>query len=337
MPASGNSVVPSFTVVGALDEFPQALFGGVVAIGNFDGVHRGHRAVLNAALDQAKQNTRPAYIMTFEPHPRTVFRPEHPVFRLTPPNAKADLLHALGFAGMLVVPFNRDFASITAQDFVQKILCAQLGISHAVIGYDFHFGKARQGTPNYLEEAGGREGFGVSIVQPFEDENAEIVSSSRIREALSAGDIILANSLLGYRWFVDGTVQHGEKRGREMGFPTANLTLPPECRLRHGIYAVRTYVAGKRYDGVASYGRRPTFDNGTPLLEVFIFDFSDDIYGQPIRISFASHLRPELKFDDVPSLIEQMNRDSAEARAILDSLKPLSDIDVHLDEQMSSY
>ncbi len=335
MSASGSPAVSSFITVETLDEFPQALTDGIVAIGNFDGVHRGHRAVLNAALEQAAKKNRPAYVMTFEPHPRTVFRPDHPVFRLTPPGAKADLLQALGFAGMLVIPFDRDFAGITAQDFVHDILSTRLQISHAVIGYDFHFGKARQGTPEFLKDAGVSEGFGVSIIAPFEDENAAIVSSSRIREALGAGDIVLANSLLGYRWFVDGVVQHGEKRGHNLGYPTANLSLPPECRLRHGIYAVRIYVNGSRYDGVASYGRRPTFDNGAPLLEVHIFDFSDDIYGETIRVSLAAYLRPELKFDGVDPLIDQMNRDSAEARAALAALNPLSDLDVHLHEKMT--
>lgn len=335
MSASGNPAVSSFLTVETLDDFPQALTDGIVAIGNFDGVHRGHRAVLNTALEQAENKNRSAYVMTFEPHPRTVFRPDHPVFRLTPSGAKADLLQALGFAGMLVIPFDRNFAGITAQDFVHNILSTRLQINHAVIGYDFHFGKARQGTPDFLRAAGVREGFDVSIIEPFEDENAAIVSSSRIREALGAGDIALANSLLGYRWFVDGVVQHGEKRGRDLGYPTANLSLPPECRLRHGIYAVHAYIAGQRYDGVASYGRRPTFDDGAPLLEVHIFEFSDDIYGETIRVTLAGYLRPELKFDGVEPLIDQMNRDSSEAQAALASLKPLSDLDVYLDEKMT--
>lgn len=313
-----------------LDRFPQHLKGGVVAIGNFDGVHRGHRVVLQHAIDIAHAADAPVYAMTFEPHPRTVFNPDKPVFRLTPQQARAEVLEAFGLDGVLVLPFSREFAGLEAADFVRRILIGSLGIRHAVTGHDFHFGRGRAGTPDFLKAAGSEHGFGVTIVAAEVDEGREVISSSRIRDALADGDIALANGLLGYRWFVEAEVRHGEKRGRELGYPTANLRLADECTLRHGIYAVRVLVDGKPVDGVASYGRRPTFDNGAPLLEVFLFDFSGDLYGKRLRVSFVSYLRPEEKFTSLDALIAQMNRDSAEARAALASLSPLSPLDLAL-------
>ena len=321
----------NFEVIDSINSFPEKFKHSVVAIGNFDGLHRGHLAVFDSALNTASKQDVPVIAVTFEPHPRTLFRPEHPVFRLSQPQAKADILRVLGFDGLLVIPFNHEFAEITAESFVRDILVDKLNIMHVVIGYDFHFGKNREGTPQYLKDQVIKNYFSVTIVEPFEDEQSEIVSSSRIREALSAGDIVFANYLLGYRWFVDAEVQHGEKRGRTLGFPTANLHLPEEYRLQLGIYAVRVYLDGKRFDGVASYGRRPTFDNGAPILEVFIFDFSKEIYGETIRVAFCSYLRTELKFSDIDSLIAQMNQDVLEAKSALSSLKLLSELDIKLD------
>ncbi|MFN7168645.1 MAG: bifunctional riboflavin kinase/FAD synthetase [Pannonibacter sp.] len=319
-----------FTHAEDLDRFPQHLKGGVVAIGNFDGVHRGHRVVLQHAIDIAAAAGAPVYAMTFEPHPRTVFNSDKPVFRLTPQQAKAEVMQAFGLDGVLVLPFTRDFAGLAASDFVERILIGTLGIRHAVTGHDFHFGKARAGTPDFLRQSGEAHGFGVTIVEAETDEGGTTISSSRIREALAEGDIALANGLLGYRWFVEAEVRHGEKRGRELGYPTANLRLADECPLRHGIYAVRVLVDGKPVDGVASYGRRPTFDNGAPLLEVFLFDFSGDLYGKQLRVSIVSYLRPEERFTSVDALIEQMDRDSAEARAALAAMQPLSPLDLAL-------
>lgn len=321
---------PPFAHAEDLARFPQHLRGGVVAIGNFDGVHRGHRVVLQHALDIGHASGTPVYAMTFEPHPRTVFNPDKPVFRLTPRHAKAEVLEAFGLDGVLVLPFSREFAGLEAADFVQKILIESLGIRHAVTGHDFHFGRGRAGTPEFLTAAGAENGFGVTIVEAETDEGGEIISSSRIREALANGDIALANGLLGYRWFVEAEVRHGEKRGRDLGYPTANLRLADECPLKHGIYAVRVIVDGTPHDGVASYGRRPTFDNGAPLLEAFLFDFSGDLYGKTLRVSLVSYLRPEERFESVEALIDQMDRDSAEARAALGSMQPLSPLDLEL-------
>lgn len=320
----------SFLYAEDLDAFPEDLKGGIVAIGNFDGVHRGHRAVLDAALGLGHGTHHPVFAMSFEPHPRTVFNPSRPVYRLTPPPLKVEMLKVCGLDGALILPFTREFAGIEANAFVQDILIDTLGISHAVTGYDFHFGKARQGTPDYLRTAGAEHGFGVTIVQREEDEGAEVISSTRIRDCLAQGDVSQANALLGYRWFFDAKVEHGDKRGRDLGYPTANLHLSSDCPLLQGIYAVKVRTEDGWHDGVASYGRRPTFDDGAVVFEVFLFDFKGDLYGQTLRVHLVSHLRGEEKFDSADALVAQMNRDSEEARAAVQSLQPLSEIDMKL-------
>jgi len=319
-----------FQIAESLESFPASLKGGVVAIGNFDGVHRGHRAVLDAALGLGRGTHHPVFAMSFEPHPRTVFNPAKPVFRLTPPPLKTEMLRVCGLDGALILPFTKDFAAVEANAFVQDILIDTLGISHAVTGYDFHFGRARQGTPDYLRAAGAEHGFGVTIVQREEDENADVISSSRIRDNLATGDMAEANALLGYRWFFESQVQHGDKRGRDLGYPTANLRMPEDCPLLQGIYAVKIKVGEDWYGGVASYGRRPTFDNGAALFEVYLFDFKGDLYGKTLRVHVVSYLRGEAKFDSADALVTQMDRDSEEARAALASLQPLSEIDLKL-------
>ncbi len=209
------------------------------------------------------------------------------------------------------------------------VLERNLGITHAVTGFDFHFGKDRQGGPAYLMAAGERHGFGVTLVDAFRDEGAEVVSSSRIRALLCEGDVAEAAGLLGYRFTVEGEVIGGQQLGRTLGFPTANMRLSPEATLKEGIYAVRLRRAdGTLHDGVASFGRRPTVDdNGAPLLETFVFDFSGDLYGEICAVSFFGFLRSEVKFDGLDALVAQMKRDEAEARALLAGVKPLSDLD----------
>src|SRR5689334_14997681 len=218
---------------------PPELRGGVVAIGNFDGVHRGHQAVLGRALDEARGRKAPALVLTFEPHPRTVFRPDVPLFVLTPPAMKARLLAGLGFDAVVEQSFTRAFAANSAEEFVTGVLDRTLGISHAVTGFDFHFGKGRQGGPAFLMQSGERHGFHVTLVDAFRDEGAEIVSSSRIRALLARGETVEAAGLLGYRFTVEATVERGKQLGRTLGFPTANMKLPDTTGLKHGIYAVR--------------------------------------------------------------------------------------------------
>jgi len=288
----------------------------VAALGNFAGVHRGHRAVIAAAQARARSLGRPAAALTFEPHPRTVLRPQEPLFRLADERAKLRLFAAAGLAGAIVLTFDAALAEPSPVEFIDNVLVRRLGIGGAAIGFDFRFGKNRAGTPDLLAAEGARRGFAVDIVPAVEIDGRRI-SSGVIREALAAGRVGEASELLGYPWFVSGQVVHGDKRGRELGYPTANLRLDPGCGLRHGIYAVRVGFGGRRHDGVASFGRRPMFDVGTVLLEVFLFDFSGDLYGQEIDVAFIDWIRPEFKLDSVDALVHRMDEDSRLARAAL--------------------
>ena len=316
-----------------LDRIPDSLKGGVVAVGNFDGVHRGHATLFARARADADRLGVPAVALTFEPHPRTYFRPDVPVFRLTPVDAKARLLAALGIDGLIVATFDKAFASQPAEEFVTAVLHDRFALHAAVVGHDFHFGKGRLGTPAVLSEAGERLGFTVDVVQPVGDADGVPFASTDIRAALVAGDIARANHLLGYRWFTIATVVVGDRRGRHLGYPTANLRLAPDCGLAHGIYAVRVRTPdGSVRDGVASFGRRPTFDNGPPLLEVHLFDFTGDLYGKTLVVSFLAWLRPEQKFASADALIAAMRDDSAAARAIQAVAGPGSDLDRALAE-----
>jgi riboflavin kinase/FMN adenylyltransferase len=293
-----------------------ALRGAVVAIGNFDGVHRGHRAVIGAALARARSLGRKAAALTFSPHPRKFFRPQEPLFLLSSEHYKLRLLAATGLDGAVVMHFDAALAGTSAQDFVERILVGRMSIGGAAIGFDFHFGQNRAGSPQYLTEQGARLGFAVDIVPPLEDEGRP-VSSGAVRHALSEGRVVEAAELLGSPWFVSGEVIHGDKRGRTLGFPTANMKLDPACGLKHGIYAVRARVEGQLVDGVASFGRRPMFDDGAPLLEVFLFDFDGDLYGRTIEVALIGWIRPEQKFDSVETLKRVMASDSAQARDAL--------------------
>ena len=305
---------PPFAVVHGAGPMPPGLAKAVVAIGNFDGVHRGHRAVIAAALARGKALGRKAAALTFEPHPRIFFRPEEPLFRLTDERAKLRLLAATGLNGAIVLRFDAALAGLSAQDFVARILVGRFAVAGVAIGFDFHFGLNRAGSPDYLAAQGAKLGFAVDVVPRFEDAGGP-VRSGPIRAALAAGRVAQANELLGYPWFVSAEVVHGDKRGRELGYPTANLRLDPACGLKHGIYAVRVGMGERRYDGVANFGRRPMFDQGTVLLEVLLFDFSGDLYGEVIDVAFIDWIRPELKFDSVEDLVRRIDEDARRARA----------------------
>jgi len=300
----------------ANDAARDALRGAVVAIGNFDGVHRGHKAVIAAALDRAKALSRPAAALTFEPHPRAFFKPAEPLFRLTDEAAKLRLLAATGLDGAIILTFDAALASLTAEEFVSRILVERFAISGAAIGFNFHFGANRTGSPVFLAAEGKKHGFAVDVVPPLQD-GGQAIASGPIRKALGEGDLDQAAAFLGYPWFVSGEVIHGDKRGRELGFPTANLQLDAACGLRHGVYAVRAAVGGRRYDGVANFGRRPMFDNGTVLLEIFLFDFSGDLYGARIDTAFIAWLREERNFASAKDLVRQMQEDTARAKEAL--------------------
>src|SRR5215468_7808881 len=296
-----------------VSEIPRA---SVVAMGNFDGVHLGHRAVIAAALEMGRAHGRPALALTFEPHPRRFFSPNTPQFRLTDETAKLRLLAGTGLAGAVIMTFDKERAGTTAQDFIHHDLIGRLGVSGIAVGYDFHFGKGRVGSPSLLVAEAPRLGIEVDV-QAHVDIDERPVSSTAIRMALAEGQIADATTMLGGPWFITGTVIGGEKRGRDLGFPTANIRLDKNCELKHGIYAVRVGRGDQRFDGVASFGRRPTFDNGAPLLEVFLFDFKGDLYGAELDVAFISFIRNELKFDSVDALVARMNEDSARARADL--------------------
>jgi riboflavin kinase/FMN adenylyltransferase len=302
----------------ARDDGPalDRLRGGVVAIGNFDGVHRGHRAVIDAAIARARVAGRPAAALTFEPHPRSFFQPDAPSFRLTSEAAKLRLLAATGLNGAVILSFDAALAGLSAEQFVAGILVDRLEIRGAAIGFNFHFGKERRGSPIFLEAQGATHGFAVDVVPPFQL-GGRRVSSGAIRDALAMGRTAEANELLGYPYFVTGQVVHGDKRGRELGYPTANIQLGPDCGLKHGVYAVRVAVGGVRYGGVANFGRRPMFDTGVVLLEVFLFDFSGDLYGAALDVAFIAWIRPEMNFGSVEELIRRMDDDSRHARTAL--------------------
>jgi riboflavin kinase/FMN adenylyltransferase len=309
--------MPTKNFIVVRDSAPDdALRGAVVAIGNFDGVHRGHRAVIGAALDQARALGRPAAALTFEPHPRAYFNPGEPLFRLTDEAVKLRLLASTGLDGAIVLTFDAALAGLSAENFVERILVERFAVSGAVIGFNFHFGMNRAGSPDFLKAQGKKYGFAVDVVPRFEDQGRP-VSSGPIRDALAAGQLDQAAEFLGYPWFVSGEVIHGDKRGRELGFPTANLKLDAACGLRHGIYAVRVAAGERRYSGVASFGRRPMFDTGAVLLEVFLFDFAGDLYGQNIDVAFIDWIREERMFDSADALIAQMQDDSRIAREAL--------------------
>jgi riboflavin kinase / FMN adenylyltransferase len=297
-------------------ELESDLQGCVLAIGNFDGVHRGHQSVLNNAKQMGQRLGRPVVLLNFEPHPREYFQPNLKIFRLSPPEVKAQLAERFGLNAMITLSFNAGLAAKTADAFVSDILVDRFHISGAVVGFDFQFGAKRTGTAQSLQMSGKQLGFEVEITPEFREGTDEI-SSTIIRQKLRDGDIKAANKLLGYDWFITSQVVHGRKLGRTLGYPTANIRLEDSCELKHGIYAVRLNVAGVEHNAVASFGRRPTFDNGAPLLEVFVFDFNADLYGKTVSVSFVDFIRSELKFDDIDALIERMNKDSLEAKKML--------------------
>src|SRR3982075_3061857 len=305
-----------FTIIRAPTAAAAIPKGTVVALGNFDGVHLGHRAVIAAALQMGRAHRKPALAVTFEPHPRSFFSPNTPQFRLTDEAAKLRLLAGTGLAGAVLMAFDKARAGTTAQDFIHHDLIERLGIGGIAVGYDFHFGKGRVGSPGLLVNEAPRLGIEVDV-QAHVDIEERPVSSSAIRMALAEGQIADATAMLGGPWFIAGEVIHGEKRGRDLGYPTANIRLDKNCGLKHGIYAVRVGRGAERFDGVASFGRRPTFDNGAPLLEIFLFDFNGDLYGTTLDVAFIAFIREELKFGSAEALVRQMDDDSARARAAL--------------------
>ena len=296
---------------------PEALRGAILALGNFDGFHLGHQAVVGEAVCWARAENRPTIVATFDPHPVRHFVPDAPPFRLTTLDQREELFAAAGADAMLVFHFDGELAGTTAQDFVARLLAERIGAAGVVTGEDFTFGKGRGGNIAVLREEGARDGVGVRTVGPVMD-GGEPVSSSRIREALQAGDCAEAARLLTRPFAIRGVVEHGDKVGRELGYPTANLPLGTYLRPRFGIYAVTGKLPdGRLLQGAANLGVRPQFDPPKELLEPYFFDFAEDLYGQEIEVAFYRFIRPEARFASLDALKAQMEDDCVEARRVL--------------------
>ena len=299
---------------------PAGLERAVYAIGNFDGLHLGHRAVIERAIALAKERGAASAVLTFEPHPADHFAERPVAFRLTPPELKATLCERFGLSGIVFLTFNARLAAMSAEEFVRSVLLERLRAGAVVVGWDFHFGKGRFGTPAFLVDAGSRYGFAVDVVARVEEgtgEAARVVSSTAIRRALERGDVAAAALALGRCYSASGRVISGQRLGRTLGVPTANIALPSTNRLAHGVYAVRAVIDGESHPGVASFGVRPTVDNGPPLLEVHLLDFEGDLYGQEMLVEFVERIREERRFESLDSLVAEMHRDKERARAIL--------------------
>lgn len=303
-------------VVHGYSHVPITARAATIAIGNFDGVHRGHRALISETVAKARELGRPSGVMIFEPHPREFFQPAEPLFRLTPLNRKLALFEKLGLKLAFVQNFDQHFAQLSAQEFIERVLVAGLGVSHVIIGYDFYFGHKRAGNPQMLVDAGRDLGFGVTVVAPVA-EAGEVFSSSAVRVYLAQGDVKGATHVLGDTWRVQGKIVGGAKRGTGMGFPTANIPMPKGTALAHGIYAVRAHVDGAVHNAAAYLGTRPTFDNGMPVLEVFLIDFTGDLYGHEMEVEFVDFIREDRKFHSAEALVVQMEQDVANIRAVL--------------------
>lgn len=292
---------------------PEAYRGGIVALGNFDGFHKGHQAVVGRAIARARAEGRPALVATFDPHPVRFFKPDAAPFRLTSLNQRERLFAEAGADAMIVFPFNAALAGLTAEEFVAQRLA---GMSGVVTGEDFTFGKGRGGNVAVLAELGAKYGFVAEAISPIAD-GSEIVSSSRIREALQVGDCETATKLLTRPFAVEGAVQHGDKNGRLFGFPTANIEMGNYLRPLYGVYAVKGRLPDARVvDGAANLGVRPQFDPPKELLEPHFFDFSEDLYGQTIEVEFHHFIRPEAKFESLEALIRQISLDCDEAKRL---------------------
>ena len=296
---------------------PDALHGAIVALGNFDGFHLGHQAVVGRAVQRGAHERRPVIVATFDPHPVRWFKPDAPPFRLTSLDQRERMFAQAGADAMMVFAFDGQLAATSAEDFVGDLLAARIGAAGVVTGGDFTFGKGRAGNAATLADLGKQHGIIAETVAPVLLDG-EPVSSSRVRDALVAGDPGAATRLLTRPFAIAGVVGHGDRRGRTLGYPTANVPLGPYLRPRYGIYAVRVRLDdGSEHDGVANLGIRPSFDPPVEMLETFLFDWSGDLYDRMIEVALIAFIRPEAKFDDLDALVKQIDSDSREARRLL--------------------
>ena len=301
-------------------DLPDRLHGAAVAIGAFDGVHRGHQAVIAEARAAAGRLAVPLAVVSFAPHPRRWFQPDAAPFRLMTAGQMARALAPMGVDRLYLLPFDATMAALTDEAFAREVLRDGLGIAHAAVGFDFTYGKGRTGSAEGLRRQGEALGFGVTVVERVDDGDGLKLSSSGVREALKAGDMPRAAAILGRPFAIEGEVIHGDKRGRTIGVPTANVSMADYMRPAYGVYATRTRLPdGRVIDGVANLGVRPMFEIDQPLLEVWLFDFDGDLYGQTVETRLIALLRGEMAFDGLEALKTQINADAAAARAVLAS------------------
>jgi len=306
-------------IVRAWRDLPAELRGAAVALGAFDGVHRGHQAVIGRAREAADRLGAPLAVVSFDPHPRRWFQPDAAPFRLMGAEQMARALGDLGVQTLYLLPFDASMAAMSHEQFAEEVLADGLGIRHAAVGFDFTFGKGRTGSPEALRALGQRLGFTVSTVDRIDDAGGLKLSSSAVREALNAGDMARAAAILGRAFAIEGEVIHGDKRGRTIGVPTANVPLGDYMRPAFGVYATRTRLEdGRLIDGVASLGLRPMWRLEEPLLEAWLFDFDDELYGRTVETQLIAFLRPEMTFDGVDALKAQIAADAVTARQALD-------------------
>ncbi|MBB44136.1 MAG: riboflavin biosynthesis protein RibF [Rhodospirillaceae bacterium] len=315
-------------------DVPVDLIGSALALGNFDGVHVGHQAVIGTAKQIADKEKVPSVVMSFSPHPRRYFRPDDPCFELTPGVFKARPIAQLGIDALFSIPFDSHLAGMAAENFIEQVLVSELRISHVVAGYDFVFGKGRQGNLALLEKMGKKYGFGTSIVDAVHPKNKDLppISSTLIRKYLRAGRVKDASRLLGRNWEIEGEVVAGEQRGGKIGFPTANISLGNFLHPAFGVYACWVAVCdGEKSElrkGVVNIGRRPTFDGEGVTVEAHLFDFDANLYGKVLRVILASFIRPEVTFDGIDEIRTQITKDCSEALSILNANStPYIDLD----------
>jgi len=308
-------------IIRNLENVPENLRRGVVVLGNFDGVHRGHQAVIGCGADIASGDGAPLVVLTFEPHPRSFFRPHDPPFRLTPFHNKAHHIEALDVDALMALTFDENLSHLGGEAFIDRVIVEGLAAKHVVTGQDFRFGHQRSGDTALLEMKAETGGYAVTMVAPVASADAEIYSSSHIREQLESGKPGHAAAMLGRPFEIEGKVEHGDKRGRTLGFPTANIDIGDYIRPARGVYAIRAGLeengAIRWMDGVANFGNRPTIGGDSLLLEVHLFDFDSEIYGDILRIALIEYLRPEIKFDGLDALKAQIEDDGATARRVL--------------------
>jgi riboflavin kinase/FMN adenylyltransferase len=305
-------------VICAWRDLPASQRGAAAALGAFDGVHRGHQAVIASARTAADRLGAPLAVVSFDPHPRRWFQPDAAPFRLMTADQMARALEPLGVSRLYLLPFDAGMAAMSDEAFAVDVLSGGLGLTHASVGFDFTYGKGRTGSPEALTRIGSQLGFSVSVTDRIDDKGGLKLSSSAVREALNAGDMPRAAAILSRPFAIEGEVVHGDKRGRTIGVPTANVRLGDYMRPAYGVYATRTRLPdGRVIDGVANLGVRPMFEIAEPLLEVWLFDFAEDLYGQTIETELVALLRGEMNFDGLDALKVQIDADAAAARAVL--------------------